>query len=238
MKVESLILRLNHINKTHFENYYLMKKLIAPIIIGLLLIANLGIIIKYKYLRKGLIVLNTQSIDYSLLKENIKDYVFQAQMNENVMLDTSIILKDGNEKIITLKKVFTSEPKIVFRIFETGCSPCLENELNLLKKYLFAFGADKVVIITTHSISRKLLVFKKMYNIDFDVYYCKNLGVPYEKEYNLFIFVSDSTLLVKHFFIPNRNMPELSDMYYLAFCKRYYSRSFEKSDHTANSKLK
>nr|WP_319398804.1 hypothetical protein [uncultured Carboxylicivirga sp.] len=50
------------------------------------------------------------------------------------------------------------------------------------------------------------------------------LGIPMEKINIPYMFILDSTLVVKQFFVPEKSMPELTDTYLNIIKARYFSK--------------
>jgi hypothetical protein len=205
-----------------------MKKILFPIlllIILALIVINLFVLFKYNKLKNELLVdQEKSSIFYQQLKL-INSHLFHEQINNNIKLEKGLILKDSSDKEHTLNEIFRSGHKLVLKNSENGCSLCIENEIDIIKKYISLIGNKNIVVITSNTNTRRLINFKRMNNINFDVFSCDNLGLPFEKKDNLFVFIGDSSLTVKHFFIPEKTLPKLSESYYSSICKKYFHQS-------------
>ena len=202
-----------------------MKKYILYLLILTLLVFNVKLLINIKNLENKYSKQSSIVSKLELSIDVIENSMLQGQINNNLLLDGELQLLDENDNKYNLKEFLSSGTKLVICSTETGCNVCIENELELIKKYQTAIGIDNIIAFTKYNNSRKLKIFKKANSIDFQAFYANNLSLPFEKEYDQpFVFIVDSTLQVKHFFVPNTIVPNLSESYYSSICERYFSQ--------------
>ena len=82
-----------------------------------------------------------------------------------------------------------------------------------------------IILITNVNNARKLQYFIKNNNIKFQAYYCNDLGFDFAKQYeNPYVFITDSTLRIQQFFIPEKSLPKLSENYYKLVYYKYFAK--------------
>lgn len=201
-----------------------MKRTFTYVTLLFLIFINIALLFKYNKLKIAYNFTRNNESQLIYYKDKITTSIFHERMNANTRLRDGIVCGDVNGKFHKITDMFDSDPKIVIYHSETGCGACIENELNIIKKYSSLIGLDNIFIITNIQNIRKLRVFIKINDINLNIFYCSKLGLPFEKENdNPFVFVTDKTLIVKHFFVPNNELPELSENYYSSLHTRYFS---------------
>lgn len=210
------------------NNFILLMKKISfiQIIISILILINLIILLNYINVRNELKLYQTKKLDCQIYKEALNSNLLSVQMNSNIKIDQDIPIIDIYEKKYTLKELFESGPKLIIYNSETGCNLCIEKELELINNISTDIDIKNIIIISNFKNSRKLKVFKSFYNIKFDVFSCNSLKLPFEKlNSKPCVFVMDSELIVKDFFVPNRALTELSENYYFTIYNKYFHQS-------------
>ncbi|WP_184547877.1 hypothetical protein [Mucilaginibacter sp. FT3.2] len=206
-----------------------MNKKLICLAIAILVIINLLLLYKVSNANSTPKYDNSDSLRLVLNKYYHSNTVVNSQLNNNTKLSNNLLLTDINNKNIKLKALVPSGFKLIVRSSETGCSVCIENELNIIKKFAKIIGDGNIIVITTHSNARKLNVFKQTNNIPFKMYICPNLGMPFEKNSEKpFLFLLDADLTAQNFFIPEISERELSESYYSAIYKRYFKVASQK----------
>lgn len=167
-----------------------------------------------------------QKILFEKYKKSIEEGVVAQNLNENIKLDTAVRIYGVDDKPRKLSELFKSL-KLVVRSSETGCGMCVERELEILREHSQQLGIENVLIIGTHSGSRKLTVFKEMNNIEFETLYSSDFNFPFERQsQTTYAFLIGPDLIARHFFISDFEYPELSHAYYSSIGERYfYSKS-------------
>lgn len=146
---------------------------------------------------------------------------FESLSNESIYINPDLMVTNILGLKQPISSVFNSELKLVIRSSEKGCGMCIEKELFRIKESFDSTLYNSIIVLTTHNSARKLEVFKQTNNIPFEIYSCENLGLPFEqKSEGTYIFMMDSTLEVKHFFIPDFDLPELSKLYFSAIIRQ------------------
>ena len=195
---------------------FFRKKLIRnlSLIISLLLVSSYVYysILKIKSLNKSY---DIQTFTCETKTHLYEELIKQQFKNNSTSIKPNINLTGLDNKVNSFKNIVGNSNKLIIRNSETGCGMCIENELKVIKEYLKSIGLKNIILITTHNSARKLEVFKKMNNIEFDMYFCDNLGFYFEIESEKpFIFTIGPDLIARNFFIPNMELPKLSEYYY------------------------
>jgi hypothetical protein len=201
-----------------------MKQSLLNFVLIIFLLINIGLMFYIKDVKKtSLTTIEYQANNINHYIELYVEQLSQAQLNNDLKINDTITVNNEFNDKRALHELFTRSPKVIIRFSELGCNLCIEEELSLIKEYVSKIGNKNIIILTNHSNVRRLLNFKISNNINFDIFSCNNIGIPFEKENRLFVFVSDSSLLIKNFFIPEKSFPKLSKEYYLTISKKYFS---------------
>ncbi len=191
------------------------------IIILILLFLNAFICVKYLVLNHNQQLCQKEQEINKLLDNKLYELFFESISNESIYIDPDLMVTNISGLKQPLSSLFNSEFKIVIRSSEKGCGMCVEEELIRIKESVDSTLYKNIMVLTTHNSARKLEVFKQINNIPFAIYSCSNLGLPFEqKSEGTYIFLMDSTMKVKHFFLPDFDLPELSKIYYSAIIRQ------------------
>lgn len=173
----------------------------------------------------------------SCAKERVKD-VAVAQQSVGELLQANIFdqmsstsepirLSDADKNLELkqqVKEQAEAGPLLVLRISELSCSMCVDSALMNVKRFIEDHDLeDRVLFLTSYKRERDLILFRRLYQIDYPVY---NIGenqitLPVESRNVPYMFVTDSTLLSRSLFIPERTFPKLTKRY-LDFVKKRY----------------
>lgn len=146
----------------------------------------------------------------------VYEYIFNYGNQILVPLVRQMIVTDSNNNSFTLGQLI-KEQKIIFHFDETNCFDCVEKYLPFLKKLSTKIGQGKVLIIGSFQKSHNLFLTLKGYDLETIPIY--NLNPSYLRntrvgELNMpYVFQTDSLLQTTRFFIPEKALPNLSDMY-------------------------
>ena len=100
------------------------------------------------------------------------------------------------------------------------CNLCIETTIDKLKSTFVDYSTnDKIVLLSTNVNPRLKEAYygKELYSYD-----NMKLDIPYEKKGLPYMFVVDSNMQVKLFFIPDIRTPELTDYYLSCMNKRFF----------------
>ena len=196
-----------------------MKNLFLYVCLILLLGYNIYLIYIKNEFEKDIYVLEQNLLIKNEYLHSISELLDQTWSNNRLLINNSLPIIDSNGNRKTLKDI--TKPVLVVRNMESGCNLCIENELKILKKYRDLYQSENVIILSDHDSGRKLKVFKNSNNLDsIQVASCKNLGLPFEKEFvKPYVFLLDKNNYTSHFFIPEVTRPEVSEKYYKKISK-------------------
>jgi hypothetical protein len=149
---------------------------------------------------------------------------FQAEeiiLNNGVKLSQNLKLIDESNNSIQLSDVLDL-PKLIIRYSALACDICLDIELKQLSKYIKKTNIDCILILTSDYNVRSLKVMEKSLPFSLKIYRIEEMNIPYEQKNNgLFVFMLDKELTVKDFFVPEKTLPELSNIYYRTLDDKY-----------------
>ncbi len=131
------------------------------------------------------------------------------------------IARDLKEVVLKHRKV------ILFSFSETHCGSCWEAELEKIKKLKQTKNAlyDKIIVISKYTNNRHLTILKDLKKIDFEIYNIQ--GEMLLNDLNMpFYFLLDSDFIYKDFFIPIKELPNLTDQYFEAMSTKNFGISY------------
>jgi len=128
------------------------KELFLRIIISVLILINLATVLSYINIRGELKLSQTKKLDCQSYKEALSSNLSNVQMNSNIKIDQNISITDSYESKIILKNLFKSGPKLIVYNSETGCSLCIEKELEIIKNISTKIGVKNIIIISNFNI--------------------------------------------------------------------------------------
>ena len=163
---------------------------------------------------------------YSLLTGNIeKHYEF-----ENTIIDEFEITDNENNtyyfsKILDDK---TSKHKLVFFFSSYSCNSCIDSEIKNIKSYEHLIDQDNIIILAQYESIRQLRSFLSNQELTIPVY-CVNsnsLNIL-DTENTPFYFLINSNMKMEMFFIPIKEIPSYSKMYYMTIYKRFFEKELK-----------
>lgn len=153
----------------------------------------------------------------SLKMEHIYEYVSSYGYIVPVTLQKEIIVTDSNHKQYNIEQLLKKK-KYIYHFDETNCFTCVERFLPFLTKLSKKVGSSNVIILGSYEKSENLFITLKGYALQgISVY---NLAPSYLKDKKLneinvpYIFEADSTLQTNRFYIPEKALPALSELYF------------------------
>lgn len=159
----------------------------------------------------------------SILVEILKEALRSQVETIGVRLDGSVIIEDERNDTLSLRNVIGNSPRVILHFSDLSCSACIDIELPRLKQLREALGEDKVLILTSYDSRRTFEVFRQVSGINSGVYNLRGLkiGLSTEESKIPSLFLVDSSLIVRSLFVPLKEFPELSDVFYQAIRKRF-----------------
>jgi len=135
----------------------------------------------------------------------------------NIPLKKEMQVVDSNNNCIKIGELI-KKPLFIYHFDETNCFTCVANYLPYLKQLSHKLGKGNVLIIGAYEKDENLFLALKDYDLKEIPMYNMNprtlkeariskLNAPY-------IFMVDSALQCNRFFIPEKTLPELSELYF------------------------
>lgn len=152
----------------------------------------------------------------SVKMDQVYHYIFNYGNLIVVPIVKDMMVSDSNNKSFVLGQLVKT-PKIIFHFDETNCFDCVEKYLPYLTKLSAKIGKGNVIILGSFEKPRNLFLTLKGYDLktipiyNLDPSYLGNtrvgmLNMPY-------VFQADSLMRTTRFFIPEKALPSLSDLY-------------------------
>lgn len=137
------------------------------------------------------------------MRENID---IQIQ-NEGLSLDSNIIINEGSGKISYLKNVI-QENCLIVRLGETNCQPCVNALMTILQKQ----KVHRIIFLVDYE--NELFIYNlRKYRPQSHFYKRGLLPLPIDSLNIPYLFVLDKDLVIKHLFIPNKEMLDQTTQY-------------------------
>lgn len=155
-----------------------------------------------------------------IYSNQFKDQVSNIYSNELQKVNNGkLFLKSMPVK---LQEIILNSPILVFRFSLFNCTACVNFGLDKLQEYFKDFASNNRIILIYDDENMRVSgsMFGKMPYVTKDRYI---LGLPMEKSNTPFIFLLDSDMKAKQFFVPEKEMPSLTDEYLSIIKKRYFS---------------
>lgn len=182
----------------------------------ILLLLNISLLIVFYNVNNG------YSKDRSLLTEKVNKLSYEKlSLQDNAILskqgscklDPEILLYTKERDSIRLYEIERKEYTLVLRYSTQCCSTCVEDILTKMKDFEKHYPNIDVLLLTTYRIEIEKDIFKKICRTFPNVYNVFSLGIPLEEEIVPYLFVLDKDLRVIDTFIPDKDMPELTNRY-------------------------
>ncbi|MGD8747672.1 MAG: hypothetical protein PVI44_04340 [Balneolaceae bacterium] len=203
-----------------------LNKIFWISIVIFLIILNLYSFYREKDLNQDLNNVRTSLVNsqhnFRVLQENTLYREAVQYKNDRKQLDGDLVLTKGTNSHVhhTFKSMLFSGNNLIFDLSGINCFQCSEKhvgkELSLIKNLIKEFGSDHIITIAHYRNKSDLNLFKRLNNIDFDIYNKGDgrLGLPIEKRNVPFLFITSFDLKAKYIFIPDKELPKLSERYF------------------------
>lgn len=182
----------------------------------ILLLINISLLFFFYRINNGynkersLLTEKVNKLSYENL--SLQDNIILSQQG-NCKLDPEIVLYTKERDSIKLSELGRKEYTLVLRYSTQSCSTCVEDILTKMKDFEKHYPSIDILLLTTYRIQIDENSFKRICNIFPRVYNVFSLGIPLEEEIVPYLFVLDKDLRVIDAFIPDRELPELTNRY-------------------------
>jgi hypothetical protein len=206
----------------------IMKKPVLITMVVFLLIANFALLYKIKTSGSSdsQITISDSERNNLYLKEYFKEKVILQFKFDNNLIDKNLIFLTPDSDTVSTTGILTGNDKLIFYYPRNSCEPCIDIIITQIKNNIDKIGRDNVVVISEFANIRDLALFIRMNGLsEISVFslLSKEFVVP-EDEYHIpYLFVTDSTLKTKYFFLPDKDYPSLSVKYFELLNKKVFS---------------
>lgn len=182
----------------------LNKKVIAYVLVPTIIFCAGFVLMKIRTDKGRAPVSNSDCYSYVNLVNTIK--------LEGIIFPYFVALTENrNDSINFLELPF--QDKVFFYSSGRGCSVCQDLVIEMLLN-LPSNDQDKIIIISSEENYRQYLIEKNKLGLYFEMYHARyeNLGHEFQEFDNCF-FTVNNNLEIRDLFIPDKSVPELTDIY-------------------------
>ncbi|HRW61983.1 MAG TPA: hypothetical protein P5132_00775 [Bacteroidales bacterium] len=149
-----------------------------------------------------------------LFEKTILQVVLKTNISyEDTKLKNAQLL-DKHNKSIHLKSIMDSLPCLFLYVPMQGCEKCVDDIIVLIKEFSDTNKIHKVKILVRSPNFRSFLAVYGNNGINIEAFYVQEeLGLKLEQFDTPFLFLSDSSLYTDHFFLLDKNIPEINQFY-------------------------
>ena len=158
-----------------------------------------------------------QSIENFYMNELIKASI----ENECIELGNPIVYPGKRiEEQVPLFDIVEQEC-LVFRFSGAACDVCVDFVLEKIKNRFSDFSSNPRILLIGSNLNPR--VKEDYYGKSVLSYASDDLGIPFEEYQIPFLFILDRDRTCKMIFIPEKALPELTDLYLDTVLKRYFT---------------
>jgi hypothetical protein len=166
-------------------------------------------------------IANKQNSDVPPIEVYYFNELYKATItNESLELNNPLIYI-GND---TTKKMslfdIVSGKCLVFRFSGEACNVCIDFVINKLKNKFSDFAENDRILLIGSNINNR--VKEKYYGKRIITFCSENLNLPFEEYNTPFLFIIDRDRICKMMFVPEKGLPEFTDMYLINIKDRYF----------------
>jgi hypothetical protein len=133
--------------------------------------------------------------------------------NENCLMDSNIVVLNFKNEKIGLETII-SQQTVCCYISSSFCKNCVDYCLGEIKDYVSKNPDFKIIIFASGYLIRDLFVFAKDNGFDTNfIYSVDTFGFPIDKIQMPYFFILDKNLHPNHFFVPRKELDELTKQY-------------------------
>lgn len=198
----------------------------------ILLLVNVSLLIIFYTVNNG------YSKDRSLLTEKVNKLSYEKMsLQDNIILskqgncklDPEILLYTKEKDSIRLHEIERKEYTLVLRYSTQCCSTCVNDILIKMKEFEKHYPNVDILLLTTYRIQIEKDRFQRICRMFPKVYNVFSLKIPLEEEIVPYLFVLDKDLQVIDTFIPDKDMPELTNRYFKKVAKNLSINQIDKT---------
>ncbi|NQU81976.1 MAG: hypothetical protein HQ543_10690 [Bacteroidetes bacterium] len=211
------------------EKPVLIKRILTILVI-ILFAFNITLLINSLRYKKLLLQYKQELVSVIEANEINKQVLINRELNtiRNIGLQINIKLKVEDEKgnKISIAELLNNNIKVIFRYSELNCSLCIEEEIQILHKYINNIGIENILFFSTYHSTRDLFLFKRINKLqNFKIYNLKEeqLNIPVDRLNIPYVLLVDSSGNIVMINIPEKTKPEFSEQFYNVVISRLAS---------------
>lgn len=202
--------------------YRLPGKIILPIV---LLVLFLGFYTLYLKNTKGHEEKKIKKeISAGTTNELLTDYILLQSKLSSFNLNNNITVEDISGKKILLSNILESNKMIVYRISESYCMECIKAQFPFLNILSEKLGKKHLLLLTSFSSLKDFKIFMQTNKISIPAYNIQQADLAYLPIESLnfpYYFESNRNNNIQYVFIPQKEIPGLSDAYCREIIKNF-----------------
>lgn len=188
---------------------------LSLILISILSIVIVSLSIYSNKLRKesGYYQLLSENKNSSSMVESV-DYLRNLYENESIFLNPNHqVVPLENKSKVPLSSLVEGGSKLVLRIKDSDCKPCVDSTLTLLKTKIDKLKPENIIILTNQRVPRELILFLRTRQLRLDTYMINNINELKGERRTPYFFVLQEDLQVTMFHEVKKNVPGLTKYY-------------------------
>lgn len=194
-----------------------------------LIIALICLIISIYFTSNSIILQNSEEkyqnslINYQLEIEDLTNRTMWQIQSSGLKISNSLNLVSGMDSVeVNIADLDKRFPLLVLRYTELGCQMCVEEHLVFFKAFIDRLKEDDFLILSTYNNLRDLILFRRLNQIDYDIYNIESLKLPIEDANTPYLFVLQKDFTVSHLFmLDTDNLKQIEEYYNYIFSKYY-----------------
>jgi hypothetical protein len=156
---------------------------------------------------------------YKTISNDIMTYSYMDDMDIN---PRTIVRSERGDSV--LLKDLVHKTSFVVKYSYLNCEECINYQINVMKTYIDKIGIDNILILVSYANLRSLSIDKKLYDYKKNIFYFEDEGFDFtiENKNEPYFFILDDKMKAKHFFIPRKEMENLTNDYMKMICNKFF----------------
>ncbi|MDR0507648.1 MAG: hypothetical protein LBH32_12665 [Dysgonamonadaceae bacterium] len=164
---------------------------------------------------------STNNISEVSLSEILSQTMFIQLESEGCKLNLEVNYSDSLN--LDLHNVLQQLPKLVFFHSELNCNSCVEQDFPLFNKIQKTIE-NNLLFFASYKNNRDLIIFKRINNIQSNIYNVSSVGLPVEELNMPFCFVINQDFRAESVFIPIKEDSLLLKRYLEIIANKYFKK--------------
>lgn len=136
------------------------------------------------------------------------------------------ILLDKERNKVKFSTIIGSSAKVIYKFSSSNCSSCIQSGLASIQKLIRKIPENQLIIVADGSTRRELQALSNSLHLNYPIYLTEDgaFDTILRKENIPFMFVVGPDMQMKDLFIPMKELPEYSEMYYHTIWRKYFKQ--------------